>query len=218
MCLFFQNISVSERFSKHVSTDYLCNRHRNDAVKICMPNVYFQGYFPQYCSNKYNTQAHDGTRGGENGLFPYGDKNIQRRMSVLKPNCIARELLRNDFYTKEERLRNVEKSLDELREREKKCDVIISDYIEEHYRDIRLFYSNNHPINELLKELMIRVFERIDVDARDIQASQVSENNGREQFLYPSVAHHLGIKWAKDNVYVIVGTRLYCSEIANGLK
>lgn len=193
----YQHVDISEKNPIFLSTDYILNGIREDVPRICIPNVYFNGYFPQYCRNIYNRQMPD-LPGGENGLFPYGDINIQNLMDDFSKDYIAQKLSDLDFYTKSQCENNVLDSINELKLREEKCDVIISDYILENYKYIRLFYTNNHPFNFVLKELLIRAYKTIDIDVKDIDVGCIRENDGREQFVYPSVVKNLNLTWAVD--------------------
>jgi hypothetical protein len=162
----------------------------SEAAKCCcIPNVYFKGYFPQYTRNVYNPQ---------NNPCPYGDKNIQNMWDSLQSKEIAEIIKSENFYSKDECFQNVFDSLADLMEREKQCDVIISDYIRENYQKQQLFFTVNHPCNIVLLELLNRVFEYCGNRAYSFDLSNAWENDARNMFIYPSVAKNLELLWAKN--------------------
>lgn len=57
----------------------------------------------------------------------------------------------------------VEELLNNLRSREIGLDVFISDYISSYFRCSKLFYSMNHPSNQLLVEMLRRLLARYDL-------------------------------------------------------
>lgn len=190
----YQNVAENNKFSAKLASKNIKEYLKNDAVCCAIPNVYFTGYFPQYCANQYNPKEFFIV----NGPFPYGDINIQSMWDEYTPEEIAKKLSDENFYTKEEVEKAVETSLAELKQREEMCDVHISDYIEKNYRKAQLFYTTNHVANFVLKELLDRIFRFLDITAADIKIEEAWENNGREIFIYPSVAKHLGLSFAKD--------------------
>lgn len=54
---------------------------------------------------------------------------------------------------------NAENSIHELYLREKYCDIKITDFIEENYKEEQLFYSPNHPNERLINEYVNRMIE-----------------------------------------------------------
>lgn len=192
----YQYIKADNKFSEKLSIDYIISFLKNTCKKICIPNCYFTGYFPQYIPNKYNPRPITDEPGSD--PLPYGDKNIQNLWESLSVEEIQTKLHDENFYSIEEVQENAEKSLEELRNREKNCNVVISDYIDQHYKTEYLFYTPNHVSNHLLKELMIRVFRLIGIDCSDIKEDQAWENSGRQMPIYPSVKKSLGLTFNKD--------------------
>lgn len=190
----YQDVSRENKFSARLASIELIEKLREDAIRICIPNVYWTGYFPQFCANKYNPQL-QGIRGG---LFPYGDKNIHRLWREHDADEIVFILSQEDFYSKEEVMANAELSLQELRNREAVCDIKISDFIEAEYKEHYLFYTTNHPTNYLLKELVIRIFDHLLMKISDIHEEIAEENDSREIAIYPSVKKYLGLRFKKE--------------------
>lgn len=80
---------------------------------------------------------------------------------------IADAINNTDMYKKEDIIKNFEHEMKKLKEREKNCDIKISDYIEENYRWKQLFYDPNHPTNDVIKEKAIRVLDILNIKSND---------------------------------------------------
>ncbi len=70
--LISQRVKKDNRFSPFVATQDLPSRLPESAKIIWIPNVYFDGYFPQNISNEHNT----GQNIHQSGFFPSGDKYV----------------------------------------------------------------------------------------------------------------------------------------------
>lgn len=189
----YQEVSSHNKFSPMLASSFILNKLNENAKTICIPNAYFTGYFPQVCDNPYNPFL----KQYSNTPFPYGDENIQRMEGRYSAKEIAEIIDADNFYTAEECKNNVEESLSQLEKREENCDVKISDYITIHYKKRLLFYTPNHPTNEVLAELVKRIFMLCGVRVEDIRLEKAWENNGREIFIYPSVRKNLQLEFNK---------------------
>ena len=123
------NISVGNKYSEKVSTEYMTSKLAKRCRVVKIPNCYFTAYFPQAYS-----------------------RNIQEAPMFLKP-AVTDRLAEKDCYAEEALLTGcelphpsaqevnfcLEKTIAELIEREKLCDVKMSDYILENYKKRRLF-------------------------------------------------------------------------------
>ena len=67
-----QRISNDNRFNPVLATQKIPSLIPEDAKIIWVPNVYFDGYFPQYVKNLRNF----GTDIHQSGFFPHGDKFV----------------------------------------------------------------------------------------------------------------------------------------------
>ncbi len=190
----YQKVKDENSFSKHLSTDKIKSQLQETATLCCIPNVFFTGYFPQYCKNKYNPSD----TGIVNGPCPYGDRNIEEMWNEYTYTEISSFISNEDFYSKKQITENAKQSLLELKNRETECDVRISDFIENNYRNNYIFYTPNRPTNIVLLEVLNRVFSFFELEINDILLSDGWENNGREMFIYPSVVRHLRLDFAKD--------------------
>lgn len=123
---------------------------------------FFRGYFPEQF---YLHDADGNSIGSCEGLSsPYHNSII----FYGYVNKLSIEETYNILYD-EKSIQNVEKitneSIIELQNREKSCDISISNFIAENYKTKRLFWTINHPTNALIFEIskqMVKILENID--------------------------------------------------------
>lgn len=219
--LIYQKVADDNRWSLQHATNYIIDNLCTNAKKVCIPNIYYDGYFPQTSTlNKYNPMKLKFV----NGLMPYADKNIEKLYweENLSADEISRRIVSEDFYLPSEVIDNSENSILELKEREKVCDVIISDIIESKYKEKRLFYSLNHPINEIILLLVKRAFQYLNIKCDDISMEKSFENSGRIIPIYPSVEKALGLTFSQDKFFYHKGFQeepvdiiQYCKDYIN---
>lgn len=128
---------------------------------VWIPNIYFDGYFPQVA--KKRVPKIDGKTSVE--LFPYPDYFLDQIMFESKMNPDVEKILDRicapQFLSREEIQLGIDESFAELRRREWLCDLKISDYIEENFRDKQIFYTTNHPFAFVMFELVRRTLRFI---------------------------------------------------------
>lgn len=191
----YQNVKNDNKFNSCLSSDYIISQLRKNVVLICIPNVFLSAYFPQHCVSKHNPQIVN----VPGGPCPYGDSNIESLyLQGYSAEQIADLLNKEDFYDKEFVIQNMERTFEELKNREKQCDVKISDYLESRYLEEQLFFTVHHPHNVVLKEIMVRTFDLLNIDVRDVNVDTIANNDRREALIYPSVKKALGIKFEKE--------------------
>ena len=181
---------------------------------VTIPNIYFDGYFPQYIRNNRNidTDKH------VSGRFPHGDRFIDEIMenSEMNPNVenILDRICMTDFLSAEKINDAIESSFEELHRREWICDLKIADYVEENFSEQQLFYSPNHPISNVMIEMTRRILNFIgfksmtflNLDKILIEQDLNYSLIGQDIPIYPSVLNQLNLKshaktyWA--NIYL----------------
>lgn len=191
----YQKVKNDNKFSPYLSSDYIIDQLKKDVILICIPNIFFSAYFPQHCVAKHNPEI----KNVPGGPCPYGDFNIESLyLQGYSAEKIADILYKDDFYDESYVISHMEKTFNELRNREKECDIQISDYLESKYLEEQLFFTVNHPHNIVLKEAMVRTFDLLNIDVRDINVNTIVNNDRREALIYPSVKKALGIKFEKN--------------------
>lgn len=187
----YQYVKMNNKFHPVLGTEYILTALSDTCRKICIPNIYFTGYFPQMCTNLLDKHK----------LFPIGDKNINNLYSKKQLTEEQLSSLGDDeYYSKEEILKQVEESFNNLKDRECKCDVIISDFIENNYKKDLLFYTENHPTNIVLEEMSKRIISAITGKEDDYKVRISSALDDIQLPIYPSVQCHLGLKFNLDTI------------------
>ena len=132
-------------------------------------------------------------------LFWYGDKYVN---SLLDKNFSLLEILsaikQENFILKEDINQKIETSFAELERRECNKDIKIADYLRENYKKRQLFYSPNHPCNEVLIEYIRRILQQLGYEWEPLSETdlslQCSALKGQDIPVYPSVIQFLGLK------------------------
>lgn len=137
-----------------LKSSYLFEKiNESNVEKICIPNSYFTGYFPDLkylkLSSGHNFYYH--------GLDYHFDQIISSYKNGYSIESCTLKIIDIDLYSSHELLENANTSLDNLINRESKTDIIISDYISENYKHVKLFYTFNHPTPILLLEVSNRI-------------------------------------------------------------
>lgn len=150
--------ALGESFGAFASAA-LKDRLRNRCVVV--PNLFFYGYHPEI--------TYSGSE-AKRAVSPLGDYHSAAVILCHQHGLSAEETIRllqdEEFFLRARLLEVADDSLNTLRQREKGCDVAISDYIAEHYRDSMLFYTVNHPSGVLMQELVLRVLARLEIPCR----------------------------------------------------
>lgn len=107
---------------------------------------------------------------------------------------------------REEIMEGVRLSFSELKRREEKADIKISDYIIENYKKRQLFYSKNHPTNDVLIEYTERILQCLGYDTEEKMSGtdffvKAGTLKGHDLPLYPAVIKALGISDYEDRCY-----------------
>ena len=189
--LISQRVKNENKISPRLSTECVEKRLRKDAQIIWIPNIYFNGYFPQLCANGHNVYLND----GDEGLFPIGDKYIDTlEEDGLSTQEILERISNPNFFNSEEIIGRCEHSLKELKKREELCSILMSDYVEENYKKWQLFYSPNHPINKVIYEESRRILEQLGYKNTTIEQFDLKPLVGMDNPIYPSVVKILGLR------------------------
>ncbi|AMJ61177.1 WcbI family polysaccharide biosynthesis putative acetyltransferase [Bosea sp. PAMC 26642] len=151
----------AQRISDEFKMDWLSSaeikKSFGDKVTI-WPNIYFDGYFPgvQYIY-----------LGGWGKLLgPLGDYHFEQISAAHQRGATIAEA--QEAFSEEPLFQKAPdpfgRSLGQLRARETDVDVPISDFIGDHLAAQRLFYTPNHPLNDLLGEMLRRLTERVGLE------------------------------------------------------
>lgn len=217
----YQNVSEDNRFCNGLATDNILKKLGGSCKTIKIINIYFSGYFIQTTKNEHNFMKDV----QQSGLCPFGDKYIDNMLiQELGKKEILEKVTKADFIPSEEIRNLAQKSLTELKEREKDVDVIISDYIIENYDKRQLFYSFNHPINTVLIEYAKRILSFLGYPEPGVDEAAVYLKagclKGTDIPIYPSVLQALQIKEYEKSYFlnryiepeILVDFKTYCKK------
>ena len=77
--LISQHVKDDNRFSPLLATKKLSEKISGHAKIVWIPNVYFDGYFPQLTKNLRNVDCDK----HQSGRFPYGDKHVDEFLTSV---------------------------------------------------------------------------------------------------------------------------------------
>jgi hypothetical protein len=171
---------------------------------VTFPAIDFTPLWPFSCPNPYNVPEPPVFPFGR---FPYGDRIIIESIDKKMP---PKEIL--SYYLSGwvrygmdlDRLLQVESA--RLTARDSHCDVKMSDFVLENFRQERLFWSNNHPTSALLRELIHRLLaiaeplepllDELDLDATiSYRLSPEGPLGAVSIPVHPKIAAHFGLEW-----------------------
>lgn len=140
------------------STKYILENIKKNIICISIPYIYNTGMWCLVLNN-------NNLINGFNNSYTYFNENTRvSGMEYLKEKNI--KLLYNKFINNE-LFFNLKKrfieSLYKLKNIEKKTDIIISDYIENNYKNIQMFYRDCHPSLEVIKEIVKRILKFLNI-------------------------------------------------------
>ncbi len=191
----FQCVREDNRYSAKLGTAHIAEGMGKGCRKVCIHNLYFDGYFIQYDSDegKY-------LKNMDEKSFPYTDVIVDMLLEDKKgTEEIIQLISKDDFVPKEKIETRCRKSIENLCAREKLVDVPIVDYIREHYKREQLFYTHNHPKNIVIYEYVKRILRVLEIDCVD----EFTEEELNLEFgtlrinnfpVYPCVVKALGLE------------------------
>ena len=189
----YQIVSDNNKYGVLRSTSKIIELLTENCFKISIPNIYFDGYFPQIEKNKYNVLEDV----QEDGLFKWGDKFVNELLANgVDKNEIVKIIFDEKFLPRMEIQKCIDDSFENLKQREKNTNIKISDYILDYYKERQLFFSPNHPNNELLLECAQRILDFLGME-KFIKTEPVNfyvSLMGEDVVIYPSVIKTIGLK------------------------
>ena len=191
----YQNVSDDNIYSPKLASSYLLNELRGECKKICIPNIYFAGYFPN--KKKGINPCVDKAKYG-NGLIPYQDILEDELLKGSSLRKVYRKVTDIDSMNSADIQRNFQNSLEKLKKREEQCNIKVSDYIEENYQKEKLFYAVNHPSNSMLKYAIEQILEQLFDKKITINMDEVEPLNIVEELIYPGVKENLELQFPTD--------------------
>ena len=196
------HVNENNRFSPLLATKKLSERLPIGASIIFIPNVYFDGYFPQITKNLHNVDLDK----HQSGRFPYGDKyvdqflnNAQAQGGGVNLENLTNYIKMQNFISESEVIKQIQNSFQALEQREISCNIKMSDIVEARYKKEQIFYSPNHPTQDILIELAKRILKFMDINDVDFENINVlldvrDSLMGQDIPIYPKVKEILNLE------------------------
>lgn len=199
-----QPIKATNRFTPILSSEFIKQRLKKEAIFLTISNLTFCGFFPQMKEKK---SLVPGFSLGGNPLFPYADNNIDKMLiDGLSPDYIVNRIL-NPYYYDYTYLDSFFKSeLALFKERESFADVQMYDIVSKEVYKNLCFHAFNHPKVYLLEILANKILEKLGfIKIRDFDEIDFSMES-QCQIVYPSVLSFMNIPFDKNH-------RLFINEM-----
>lgn len=188
------------------SADELIAKTSEKAIVLRVPNLYgYNLYFPQakVCASEERTNLHRDVVFNDNKIIMnqvalmtgWQDENIECWGNAsYNADTIVDMIETKEVYSAEDILRNFEKEISKIKDREEDCDIKISDYILDMYQKIKLFYDPRHPAKELIHEKGRRILKALGMEMDEEIPSNLASDD-MEIPVYGCVKSALGLKF-----------------------
>ena len=147
------------------------------------------------------------------GKFPNGDMildDLSRRYSSDE----IQEIVKIDLFDEKFIGNLIDYRFADLREREKKVDIKMVDFIEKHYREECCFYSLSHPKNILIRELVLRLLHFMGIKDNLFDEEDLAPSLSlHELWIYPDVYKKLNLGFEKSTYKIISSGELVLDDI-----
>ena len=203
--LISQRVNNDNKFNAMLATQKLPQWLPEKSKIIWVPNIYFDGYFPQYAHNERNFEF------DKDGRVPFLHADIYVDTFVSGGGTTEADLKKyieeQDFISPTEVLAKVEKSFAELKKRQWPCDIHILDFIIDNYKRRQMFYCPNHPTQNVILELVHRILRFMDISDMSFEHMEVlmhpqNSLKGQDIPIYPKVAEIIGLEeYEKDDIF-----------------
>ena len=195
-CSLFLYQQLGSEWSQ-LSSGYLLSRLPSSAVSLCIPNLFFNGYWPLWTSES---------------PIAYGDSLLNRLIdeSASKP-AILNIYLNKDLRSFVDMQAVFEQSLAKERAKEQGAKIRVLDRVLEYWQERPLFHTVNHPGRELMLHIAQSVLRELDFpELKQKELSALPELfPSYAEFdlpIHPQVAKFHGLRWVRDgHVYNIFG-------------
>lgn len=188
-----------------VSSETLLSQLPNSAQSLCIPNMFFKGYWPMWS--------------GETG-FDFRCTHLDSVIALgLSPEETAVLYLRADLSRKFDLLGLVSETIEVERKRQVQTPIQYVDLIVENYRSVKLFNTINHPGPFLLNHAVVEIVKYFDLEPPEAAVLDALGDPfpDFEQPINPRIAEFFGWDFAtNDTQYNIYGRKLtFARYVAN---
>lgn len=179
------------------SSDSLLGEINPAASSLCIPNMFFKGYWPFWTSDS---------------PMDFADVLLD---TLYASGAGKPEMLKIYLHGTVTRMVDVDGTVAETlrieREKEKRCDIETSAFMARHWRERPLFQTVNHPGEELLLLVAQGVLAHLGLPclSGDVCAAFRYDYEGFHLPIHPKVGAHLGLEFAgEDTEYPVFGKKM----------
>lgn len=177
--------------------------------RIKIPILWMNLFWPLYAIDPRNQPQSDYPF----GLYPYGDRLVIELLNKgLSPQEVYQSYMETDLKKMVDLDRWYEICMDSLHAIDENADIQLFSYIEQYFRERRLFVTINHSTDYLLERILSQVIEaELDASVADknLPASTGAGMGPLEVPIHPTLIDYYGLKWAsKDMLYSYAGQNL----------
>ncbi|PKG98953.1 WcbI family polysaccharide biosynthesis putative acetyltransferase [Paraglaciecola sp. MB-3u-78] len=188
-CLVIQPIGDNYRGSVGLGTNFLKNILRNDAQSIVIPNLYFDGLFPTfgYLSDKNNSRILARDKLWEGQKPPFSDYHDYLMVICANKGFNSSEFINlvNSNLPANLIEKLFDKSYNELKKRDRACDVKATVLFDSADFSPNNFSSFNHPSNALMDKLATAILELAGIPGAVFRDDTVEEFKHPKLTVYP---------------------------------
>ena len=203
----------------HVSIYDLKSCVSQECISIIIPNLFGTNiYFPQsvskqgeeeqkklimkhFAKNAIDYDKVDPTQMTAVRNMGCDDYNINFVFCNLPVDEIENKIEEEDLYEKDFIVEKFNQAIQKLKDREEKCDIIISDYILEHYQERQLFYDPRHPVEDVVCEKGRRILRLLGIEV--IEYDRIGRMiDEEEMFIYGCVKRALKLNFEQKYIRV----------------
>lgn len=205
--LISQDVNEQNKLGVYSATE-LFGMASESCKKILIPNLYGCNlFFPQLYEGEewkkhLSTDESETSKSYEAGVRRIGiaDENIRRLWKEGKDIFYITNVIKNEeVYTAENIIKNFKNQIEKLKKREAKCDIQISDYIENNYKEKKLFYEPGHPSGDVLYEMGRRICKLLHMELEE-NFLPLCRMDTLELFVYGCVCKALNLKFEQNYV------------------
>lgn len=209
-CDVFINTLTETKYWNNIAldTDSIIETLPVHTYRIIVPSIYFTGYFPTFGSYKEVDALAYSFDKQEFYLSKYHDylMIILAKHKISYSHYIKLQNLQlNDILKK-----NIDKTFQELKQKEKKCCIQISNFLEQIYMTQIHFYTYNHPSNYILlylyNQILQKIKKQLNIDLKIILNEENTLYNDDQSYVHNFIYHYLKLNHSKIMTNTIFNT------------
>jgi hypothetical protein len=194
--LIHQPVSDNYKGIPQLSSRYLRSQLKPSSQALSFSVAYFSGYNPEMVSPKVKGVT-------LSKPFNYHDINLMRLYLEGKSITEALKLIRaEDFYSPTQAEQLLSQTFMNLEKRELALDIRLSPFIRRYFRQMRLFYTFNHPSSAVLSYIANCALEALELGNDSLDLFSQAEVLDRSYFpIYPALQYIHGLEFDSPQDY-----------------